>query len=717
MKTLIIIRLIILCLAAAVVRELLPLDLSYPVLLGGVVVGSAFSILMSRLKLTFTGFVAVLGIMTGLCIGATWLGESMLPHFTALNFTFDIFEDSFVIFLGLDFIFALTQWFFIRTPGFPTFELIGIAALILAVFSSHQNFSFDNPKLLNDLAWSLNVDPLAMLIAAGSSLSVFVITYGTLIARWELLSLQKFQLLESNQNRPRRAVALALLLAIMGGIGYWLFGFYHQEQLVRTANGVGQESTPGMSPLGFNSAMGSTNQPAALVRLDNDYTENPFSPMLYFRESALSSMVDNQLVIATGDYDTDLHRTNPSERYSIEAPTVFNRKKLSFSAYLLTTHNLAFAVDYPISLLPIKNPNPEKFKGAFQAISLVPTFPLTALEGVPAGDSHWSKETRDHYLQPHKDPRYAELAAKITGNKVLSPAAAANAIAQYLSANSIYTLTPNHSVPKNEDQVAPYLFGDMRGYCVHFAHATVFMLRALGIPSRIGTGYLTDLSKAKDGHILLRVSDRHAWAEAYFEGFGWIPFDTKPTQVESHADSEMDFKLLEELMGMIGTDEFLPKENTIKEPALERPTPFSFPIKSFPWFTIMCSILGTLIVLKLWIRYSWILPSSQATKVFRIYRSLYSVFIDLGEPRKTGETFTEYQSRLSVYMPGNPLQFVTPVALEQKFKNTNGKASSQALHELLQKERQTIRSLPRLQRVIAVLNPTSSLLLFRRGWR
>ena len=691
----------------------LNLDVSLPLLLASILAGSTLSFFLYRRRVSAAGFFTGL---VGAPIGLALIGKALTPFvikFSGSIFLYDLFADSTFLFaIGVT-VFSLSSWLFLRLPGFATVEMITVIAGTIGIFSSHRNFSFDNPKLLSDIAWSLSLEPLTLLVVSGFLLSLLVLVYSVLVARWEFL--QRTSIVAGSANRTRRIVPVVLGLILFGFLGKGLFSYFYSQQLTRTANGVGQETSAGLSPLGFNSAMGSTNQPAAVVRLDGDYPENPFSPMLYLRENALSTLSQNELVIAGGEFDTDLHRVSPSERYNIDPPVAYNRRKLSLSAYLLTTHNLAFAIDYPISISPIKNPNPERFKGAFQAVSLVPTFPLATLENAKVGDPSWNESTRQHYLATHADPRYAELAARIVGNKAISPVMAAFEVAKYLSEKSIYTLKPNHSVPKGADQVAPYLFGDMRGYCVHFAHATVFMLRALGIPSRIGTGYLTDLSKAKDGHILLRMSDRHAWAEVYVDGFGWIPFDTKPTQVESHADSEMDFKLLEELMGMLGNDEMLPKEEELHEPALERPKPFEFPVDSVPWLPVLLGVSAIFVTLKAWIRYSWLFPGSNAKKIFRAYRAVYSVFMDIGETRARGETFTEYQRRLSEQNKSEPLKKLTPLAIQTKF-GEKSPVSTSALKAIIKEETAKIRELSFLQRLIAVLNPTSCLTFFYRRW-
>jgi len=67
------------------------------------------------------------------------------------------------------------------------------------------------------------------------------------------------------------------------------------------------------------------------------------------------------------------------------------------------------------------------------------------------------------------------------------------------------------------------------GYCVHFASAMAVMARTLGIPARIGMGYLPGnyVGSAGKGRSSYTVSsdDLHAWPELYFSGIGWVAFE------------------------------------------------------------------------------------------------------------------------------------------------------------------------------------------------
>jgi hypothetical protein len=710
---LIIFRVAVFLAASLGLNQILELDIPLLPLIIGTLLGQLLALVAVKKHFSFAGFLISLFGIWVLSKTCLLLADFITPVVSSKIFIVDTISDSFfltLLFAGTN---SLITWFLCRISGFATLEAVSILISAVFIISDHRNFKLDNPKFISDLAWQLSIQPVSAYLISGGIIALIVAAYIFLMIKWNFKDAFK-PTLNRSVISVRGIFATVFVITLIVVSFNWLFKYYHQVQKNLVANGVGQESSAGLSPLGFNSALGSTNQPAAMVRLDGDYTNNPFSPMLYLRENALSDLKGTELVIASVAYDTDLHRTSPNEPFIIDAPNVSDRKKLLLSAYLLTDHNLSFAIDFPISINPLKNPKPDRFKGAFQATSLVPTFSLDKITNNRTINPNWTEEVKQHYTRTVADPRYQELALRITANAATEIDKAA-AIAKYLSDNSTYTLTPNHSVEKNADQVAPYLFGDLRGYCVHFAHATVFMLRSLGIPSRIGTGYLTDLSRAKDGHILLRMSDRHAWAEVYVNDIGWVPFDTKPTRVESHADSEIDMKLLEELMGMVGDEEIsLPDNKQLNEPGLKPVDETNWQIPNIPWVKIVCLIFLMLFILKLYARFSWILPASNAIRIRRYYRSISSILIDLGYGRKFGETRTEYAVRLSESSSVTNLLPIIKSSLLAKY----GSPETADLDEVKNNYHIVIKQLHEsvVSRIISYLNPASSLLLVRGRW-
>jgi hypothetical protein len=79
------------------------------------------------------------------------------------------------------------------------------------------------------------------------------------------------------------------------------------------------------------------------------------------------------------------------------------------------------------------------------------------------------------------------------------------------------------------DSVDTTLFDSKLGFCGHFASAYAMMMRAVGVPSRVVTGYLGGEWNPVGGYLIVRQSDAHAWTETWLAGRGWTRID--PTAV------------------------------------------------------------------------------------------------------------------------------------------------------------------------------------------
>lgn len=623
-----------------------------PVLLSiATTAGVVFSSRISFSRLRTSGFVLILAGMHLAFFVTEWL-VCRMPSLTedSVFAAYNTLEHFRIALLAFS-IAALTTWFFWRFRYFLSVELLIFIFVFVELLSAHRDYRFDAPLIINSLSWDLGIDQLLLLVwlGAAAASSMLLYFFFTTLPERPMPTVSNGHVIISARRNPFSTLAAATITALLLFlIGHELYRHYSQAALTRIAEGVGQETQEGLSPLGFHSALGSTNQPAALVRLEGDYKENPFSPMLYLRETALSRFNGHELVIASHQFDQDVPYISPSSEYGREEDkNLQDRKSLTQSVYLLADHKNAFAVDYPVTLRQLRNPNAKRFRGAFQAISIVPAFSFDSLANAPLGNPAWDEATVKLYLEEHPDPRYKELAMKIAG-AYFSPLEKAKAITDWLSKNATYTLTPNHEVKPEDDPVAPFLFGDLRGYCVHFAHSMVYLFRAMGIPARIGTGYLTDLSQSKDGHILLRMSDRHAWAEVYVQNRGWIPFDVQPEHVESHAETQVDARLLEELMQMLDPSESLLPPDVIQSEQDDGlasgqllPLPTRLQVFASIGFLVFASIL-----LKLFILTGWRIKSPLRVRSVRGYRAASAFLLDLGIERSEGETRKEFAVRV-----------------------------------------------------------------------
>ncbi|HBP20974.1 MAG TPA: hypothetical protein DEA08_24715, partial [Planctomycetes bacterium] len=85
-----------------------------------------------------------------------------------------------------------------------------------------------------------------------------------------------------------------------------------------------------------------------------------------------------------------------------------------------------------------------------------------------------------------------------------------------------YDMAPE--LPEGRDPTLAFL-EQRRGYCQHFASAMTLLLRAQGIPARIGIGYAGGEWANRGGYYVVRQKHAHAWVEVPFRESGWVVFD------------------------------------------------------------------------------------------------------------------------------------------------------------------------------------------------
>jgi transglutaminase-like putative cysteine protease len=129
-------------------------------------------------------------------------------------------------------------------------------------------------------------------------------------------------------------------------------------------------------------------------------------------------------------------------------------------------------------------------------------------------------------LPPGTNPRTAALAAEMRAEPALANAdtqAFVRAALQRLRTGG-YTYTLEPGIYGN-DTADEFWFDRKQGFCEHIASAFVVLMRGLGVPARIVTGYQGGELNSVDDFWVLRQSDAHAWAEVWQEGVGWMRVD------------------------------------------------------------------------------------------------------------------------------------------------------------------------------------------------
>jgi protein-glutamine gamma-glutamyltransferase len=100
-------------------------------------------------------------------------------------------------------------------------------------------------------------------------------------------------------------------------------------------------------------------------------------------------------------------------------------------------------------------------------------------------------------------------------------------LAQALKQN--YTLQPNlPPLSAKQDLVEAFLFQFEGGYPDHFSTTLTVMLRSLGIPARLTTGFGPGQFNAFTGMYVVKNTDAYAVTEVYFPKHGWFAFDPIP---------------------------------------------------------------------------------------------------------------------------------------------------------------------------------------------
>lgn len=130
--------------------------------------------------------------------------------------------------------------------------------------------------------------------------------------------------------------------------------------------------------------------------------------------------------------------------------------------------------------------------------------------------------------------RYLQLPDSITGRtRALAADLAAGqanafdtavAVEEYVRSAIVYS-EEIEPPPADQDVVDYVLFESQEGYCEYYASAMAVLLRAEGIPARVVGGYFPAPFDPEEGGHLYREKNAHLWVEAFFPGYGWIPFE------------------------------------------------------------------------------------------------------------------------------------------------------------------------------------------------
>lgn len=151
------------------------------------------------------------------------------------------------------------------------------------------------------------------------------------------------------------------------------------------------------------------------------------------------------------------------------------------------------------------------------------SFPVAAVR--PLADAILAEVSRGANLPPAPGDG-ADEAARYTYARET-----ARAIAGWMRANFRYTTDlSDFTRVAGEDPIVGFLARHRAGHCEYFASGLCAVLRALGIDSRIVTGFIAIEYDDATSQYIVRESNAHAWVEVRTGPFAWTAVDATPEE-------------------------------------------------------------------------------------------------------------------------------------------------------------------------------------------
>ena len=675
----------------------------------GTIVGAQFAARLVKARYR-TWVICALGAgiaLTGLLATSLWLASQAVAAFTSPVASMQLAEVLRwgTVTWGLSIVLRALA---LRLRAALAIEGSLVVVAVVTTVAAHRDGMIARPLEISDWFWRQGIDPVLAFLGVG--LAGAVLLAGTLA---------------HGRSRGRTAVQLLFVLLL----GVLLASHLHsRDSAAPVKNAVGQELNKKSDDKRDGRAGGASSEqrdrserhddlpdagegqrgrPAAIVVFHRDV--RPAGGVFYFRHGAFTQFNGNRLIEpTTPGVAEELRHDFPIEVRRMPGPheAGVGRVEVATDVALLTPHSRMFALTDATEVAPMPNPEPARFRRAYRVVSKVATQPFDELLGQHAGESSWSDERWEHYTDLPRDRRYHELAARLRGGIRTAyredPVAMALTVKGYLEQSAVYSFKRKYEGAS--DPTAEFLFSeDMRGYCVHLAHAAAYLMRAMGLPARVSAGYAVPAENLAGGSaLLLKTSDAHAWAELYMSGVGWIPIEVTPeqTDVEPAPFQEKDLQqLLGEMARKEGREEMAPYQGTKLKEILD------LIAAAIPF--VLLGLLALAYAVKAW-RLSAPVFSPARAQPRLVYRAALDRVSASGFVRGRGEPRERFAHRLAELVPSFvPLTHVHVAAVlgsSAPLAAGGGRALSSLGSDL---RRELGQSLPWWRRVWAMLNPIS----------
>lgn len=205
---------------------------------------------------------------------------------------------------------------------------------------------------------------------------------------------------------------------------------------------------------------------------------------------------------------------------------------------------MLFGAGRVIACIPAQSNEPiwkERDAGIFKRAVEGDTSRLFEYDAISLAGTLQPRYVDDGYLQnclrvPRGMERVRDLSVQILSARDrpnLTEQEAVELIESYLRDSPEFSYSLDLSIEDpSVDPVVDFLFNRRRGHCEYYASALTLMIRSVGIPSRMVSGFKGGHVNPRTDRFEVRQLHAHAWTEAFVDG-RWIALDPTPPAREA----------------------------------------------------------------------------------------------------------------------------------------------------------------------------------------
>lgn len=321
-----------------------------------------------------------------------------------------------------------------------------------------------------------------------------------------------------------------------------------------SGTGGGSSSSSGIKPGDY-----SDENEGSAIEIGSVYADK--NGMIYLKDKHFGNFVKNEWQSAPQAYSQTLYGYSYEDIISL----LLDNNNYATSGIIVKTNGSHYTPQYPV-LNSLTTGENGVYKISRYLYDYLTNGKLDELEELNSFMTGYNFYVKENYLYVNETTK-AGLKEIIAENNI-------NSIEQavaYIQKAATYNLKWNTNLENEDDVVLAFLNEYKEGVCYHFATAATLMLRTMGYPARIASGYAVDGIAYKE--VPISGGDAHAWVEVYLENIGWVTLEVTGSSEKSFEDmlGELEITVIADGANKVydGTPLVAPKTYTLDEKTTE----------------------------------------------------------------------------------------------------------------------------------------------------